>query len=291
MSSAGSAFFALSLCIPVVWGLNYIVIKDALPAFASPLAFTALRWILAAGVLTALAGARREPVWVRRDDWGRVLLLAAVGNVGQQLTFIYGIRLTTAGHSALLMGLVPVMVASAAVVSGAERVDRRTWAGIVLSIAGLALLVRPGAAGLPAGAVWGDLLTLASAGCWAVYTVRIRPLVLRYPSSTVTVAGVLPATAVLVALGWPDLAAQSWRAVPWGAWGGLVYSGALAIAFNYAVWSVAVTRIGTARTSLLANLSPVIALAAAWVFLGERLDAAQVLGAALVIVGIALARR
>ncbi len=57
------------------------------------------------------------------------------------------------------------------------------------------------------------------------------------------------------------------------------------------MWSVAIRRIGTARTAVLANLAPVVALIAAWALLGERLDAPQVLGAALVIGGVSLTGR
>ncbi|HEX4836428.1 MAG TPA: EamA family transporter [bacterium] len=285
------ADFLFFVFVPVVWGLNFIVIKDALPAFSSPQAFNALRWILAAGVLLTLVALQRDSLWIAPHHWGRLLLLALVGNVLQQLTFINGIRLTTAGHSALIMGLSPVMVAVAGAAFRLEHVERRTWAGILLSVVGLAFLVRPGAADVPPTAFLGDLLTLASAACWALYTLVSRPLTLQYPPTTVTAVSVTLAAAVLVALGVPALSTQSWEAVGWRAWGSLLYSGALTIAFGYAIWSLAIRRIGTARTAILANVNPVVALIAAWTLLGERLDAWQALGAILVLAGIALTRR
>lgn len=281
----------MAASVPVIWGLNFIFIKDALPWFASPQVFNAARWILAMGVLLAVVAIRRDPLRIARRDWGRFAVIACVGNVAQQLTFINGIRLTTAGHSALIMGLSPVMVALASEALRIERVDRRMWAGIALSVLGLALLVRPGAANAPPTAFLGDLLTLASAASWAVYTVASRPLTMRYPPASVTVVAAGVATVILIALSVPDARGQTWTAVPLRAWGGLVYSGALAIAFNYAVWSVAIRRIGTSRTAVLANLAPVVALIAAWALLGERLDAPQALGAALVIVGVSLTGR
>ncbi len=276
--------------VPAIWGLNFIVIKDALPAFSSPQGFNALRWILATGVLLTLVAVRRDPLRIAERDWGRLLLISIVGNVFQQLTFINGIRLTTAGHSALIMGLSPVMVAAGGAALGLETVGRGMWIGILLSVLGLAFLIRPGAAETPPTAFAGDLLTLASAACWAVYTLASRPLTLRYPPTTVTALSVAVATAVLVVLGVPALHAQSWSAVRWRAWGGLLYSGSLTIAFGYAIWTLAIRRIGTARTAILANLNPVVALIAAWFLLGERLNAWQALGAALVLAGVALAR-
>ena len=277
--------------VPVVWGLNFIVIKDVLPTFSSPQGFNALRWILATGVLLTLVAVRGDSLWIARRDWGRLLLISVVGNVCQQVTFINGIELTTAGHSALIMGLSPVMVAAAGAGFGLERVERRTWAGILLSVLGLIFLVRAGGGDPRPAALVGDLLTLASAACWAVYTLASRPLTLRYPPTTVTALSVALAAIILVALGVPALHAQPWGALRWTAWGALLYSGSLTIAFGYALWSLAIRRIGTARTSIIANLNPVVALVAAWILLGERLDGWQALGAILVLAGIAFARR
>ncbi len=285
------ADFMIVIFVPVVWGFNFIVIKDALPSFASPLAFNAVRWGLASAVLLVLVAVRRDSLRVAPRDWPRLLLVTVVGNVLQQVTFINGIRLTTAGHAALIMGLSPVLVALAGGVLGLERVTRQTWAGIVLSVVGLALLVRPSGGGMPPQAFAGDLLTLASAACWAVYTLASRRLALHYPVASTTALTVGLATIVLVLVALPGLHAEARPAVPWRAWGDLIYSGGLVIAFGYVIWSMAIRRIGPARTAVLANLNPVVAVVAAWLLLGERLAPGQVLGAALVIAGISLTRR
>lgn len=277
--------------VPLVWGLNYIVIKAALPAFASPLAFNAVRWAFAAAALLLLIAVRRDRLRVARADVPRVLALALIGNALQQVTFIEGIRLTTAGQAALFMSLTPVMVAAATAVLGLERVTRAAWAGIALSVTGAAVILRPGTAALPPAALWGDLLVLASAACWAYYTIACRPLTERYPPSVVAALPVLPAAAVLVLAGIPALRIQQWDAVGPAAWAGIIYSGGLLIALGYVAWSVAIRRIGASRTAALTNLNPVVALIAAWLLLGERLDPLQAAGAALVIAGVALTRR
>ena len=280
----------LYVYVPLVWGLNYIVIKAALPAFVSPLAFNAVRWAFAAAVLLLVVAVRRDRLWVVSQDRPRVLALALVGNALQQATFVEGIRLTTAGHAAQFMSLTPVLVAAASAVLGLERVARVTWAGIVLSVAGVAAILHPGASARPAASVWGDLLVLASAACWAYYTIACRPLTQRYPPSVVATLPALPAAAVLVLAGIPALRLQQWSAVGPAAWAGIVYSGGLLIALGYVAWSAAIRRIGASRTAALVNLNPVVALIAAWLLLGERLDPVQAAGAALVIGGVALTR-
>jgi len=277
--------------VSAVYGVNFIVIKSALPAFASPLVFNALRWTLAACVSMGVVALRRDSLCIAPRDWGYVALNPGIGNGLQQVTFINGIRLTTAGHSALIMGLSPVMVALGAAGLGLEPVTRRMWTGILLSIGGLALLVRPGASNAPPTAFWGDLLTLASAACWAIYILVSRPLTVRYPPAAIAALGVALATIVLTLIAVPDMHRQSWGTLRWPAWAAVAYSGTLTIALGYVIWSVAIRRIGASRTAILANLSPVVALTAAWILLGERLDPMQGVGALLVIVGVGMTRR
>jgi drug/metabolite transporter (DMT)-like permease len=64
-----------------------------------------------------------------------------VGHTFNQLAFLSGLRLTTATNSALIFGNLPVVVALLGVLAGAERPRPRTWAGIVLGTAGVAIVV------------------------------------------------------------------------------------------------------------------------------------------------------
>jgi len=280
----------LLLLVPVVWGLNFIIIKAALNQFSSPQSFNALRWILASGILGIAVAVRRDSLRIAPRDWGRIIAVAILGNVLQQVTFINGIRLTTAGHSALMMGLSPLVVALVSAARGLEDVRARTWAGIGLSLFGLVILVRPATDQGGSGMFVGDLLTLASAACWAVYSLLARRLTLAYSPTVVTAVAMGTATIVLVAIGLPDLRTQSWTSVRWTGWASLAYSGGLTIAFGYLAWGLAIRRVGSTRTSIVSNLTPVVALIAAWALLGERLDPWQMLGAGMVVGGTALAR-
>ncbi|HLN12691.1 MAG TPA: DMT family transporter [bacterium] len=281
--------FTIIVSLPVVWGLNYVIIKGALPSFSSPQTFNALRWTLGALILLGGALARRESLRIDPRDWGRVAVVAGVGIVLQQITFINGLPLTTAGHSALINGLSPSMVAVTAAVLGLERISRLTWSGVGLSVVGLALVSRPDAGTLPPTAAWGDLLTLGSAACWVAYTLVSRPLAERYPPWSLSAVTLGLATIVLVLIALPDLRAQSWQ-LGWGAWLALIYSGALTIALGYVLWTIALRRIGATQTAVLTNLNPVVALTAAWFLLGERLSLTQACGAACVVAGVALTR-
>ena len=67
-------------------------------------------------------------------------------------------------------------------------------------------------------------------------------------------------------------------------------SSLLALAFSYMVWYTAVQKIGSSRTAVYSNLTPIVAIAVAAIWLGERIGVAQLFGAALILSGIAVSR-
>jgi drug/metabolite transporter (DMT)-like permease len=67
-------------------------------------------------------------------------------------------------------------------------------------------------------------------------------------------------------------------------------SSLLALALAYMIWSTGVQRIGSARTSVYSNLTPVVAMIIGAVLLGERVSGWQLAGAVLILAGLAVAR-
>ena len=74
-------------------------------------------------------------------------------------------------------------------------------------------------------------------------------------------------------------------------WWALGASALIGIALPYFIWNHGVSVLGSARTALYSNLTPVVALLVAWLALGERLAPGQAAGGVLVIAGVLLARR
>lgn len=93
---------------------------------------------------------------------------------------------------------------------------------------------------------------------------------------------------VLVSL--PALWGQHWAAVRPIAWLAVLYSGAFAIATAYFLWYYCVRRIGSTRTAVYTNFTPVLALLIAWPTLGEVPTPLQAIGAGGVIAGSILVR-
>ena len=97
-------------------------------------------------------------------------------------------------------------------------------------------------------------------------------------------------TAIYVPVMLPKLLRTDWTAVSSATWIALVYSALFALCVAYTIWYIAVREIGSARTSVYSNLVPIVAMLTAVVFIGEALTGARVLGAAAVLIGVALTR-
>lgn len=290
--SAGSTRSAEAglLLMVVIWAVNFSVIKVGLAAFA-PFAFNALRFPLAAALLTvALVGMGRFGL-PERGDTARIIGIGVVGHVAYQLLFIHGMARTRAGNASLLLTSAPVYTAFLSGILRHERVGPRAWLGIAATIAGITLVVGSGPGGFSFGSetVVGDLLILAASILWAVYTVSARGMVRKYGSLPVTTWVLWVGATLLFLIGVPDLLELD--AAPPLAWAAVVYAGMLGIGIANLLWYRGVRAIGNTRTSVFQNLVPILAILVAWAWLGEVPTLGQLAGAAIIIGGVTVVRR
>ncbi len=293
------------LLVTLIWGSNFAVIKSAFREL-DPVAFNALRLIVASSVFLGLiAGVGRwrpdagdPPVWWRffytaaplsRRDWAQLALTGLVGHFCYQVCFIGGLARTSVANSSLILGLTPATVALAGVAVGQERVRRRHWLGLGLSLAGLYLVVGRGAQVAPAALV-GDALTALAVVCWTTYTLMSQRLMERHSPLGVTGLSMTLGAIPYTAFAWPALRRTAWASVSPATWAAVVGSAVLALCLAYLIWYVAVHLIGSARTALYSNLTPIVAMLVAAVWLGEPVGWAKAAGAAAVLSGVALAR-
>jgi drug/metabolite transporter (DMT)-like permease len=279
----------MMLAVAAIWGANFTVVKYWTGILA-PLAFNGVRVALAAVALVAIALLRRAP-WPSGRHLATLFALGIMGNGLYQVFFIEGIARTRASDAALVISAGPAFIALLGWAVGIERVSRRAWVGIVLSIVGIGLVVLGGSAAAPGqSTLLGNFLVLAGSLCWAVFTVLLKPYTHNVDGlqlSAVTMVG--GATALLIASS-STIAAADWTAVGPVAWGAIVYSGIAGLVIAYLFWYRGVRVLGPTKTAMYVNLQPVFALFVAWAVLGELPGVTQLVGAAGVMVGLLLAR-
>jgi drug/metabolite transporter (DMT)-like permease len=271
----------------LIWGANYSIVKSAIREIP-PQAFNALRMGIASAVFAAALAVRGLPR-IDWTDWARLAILGTVGHFVYQACFMGGLARTTASNSALIIGCSPVAVSIASALAGHERVPRAQWIGVLLSVAGVYLVVGAGAE-FGGASIAGDLLTLAAVCCWAVYTVGSRPLLARHSPLAVTGVTMVAGTALYVPASAGELARVRWADVPGWAWVSLGLSAVLALNVAYLIWYTSVQRIGNVRTSAYSNFIPLVAIGIAAAALGETITAGKLAGAGAILLGVAITR-
>ena len=279
------------ILVSVLWGANFSAMKASLEDL-DPFAFNALRFPLASltlGVFLKMRGRRLLPP--SRRAWIRSIWLGLIGHLGYQLFFLSGVDLTLAGNASILIATTPVWVVLLGAAFGRERFSIMLLVGAAISLSGAAILVAGSRGAEDGGSLVGDLLVLAAALVWSLYTVFCRRLIKRYGALEVSAWTIWPGTVALLLFGLPSLLRTDFTAVSATSWFGVGYAGVLGVAVAYFIWYEAIRRIGQSRTALFANLVPVSALLIAWAWLGEVPGIVQIAGAAVIFLGVGFAAR
>lgn len=277
--------------VAAIWGLNFSVMKVVLEEL-DPLALNALRFPLAAVAMGVFVKITPGSLFPEREDVMRVVVLGILGHVAYQLCFIFGLDWTLAGNASLLLATTPAWTVVFSRIAGHEALTGAALAGVAATLVGITLVVLGRGEGMSLGSqtLRGDLLMLVASTLWAGYTVAGLGPVSRYGALRMTTWTLWVGTPVLVAMGIPSILATDLAGVSAGAWVGVVYAGLLSLALAYLLWYRGVGILGNTRTAIYSNLVPVMALLTAWLWLGEVPAILQLLGAAIILGGLTVAR-
>jgi len=277
------------LATVLIWSLNFTVTKYVLNQGFRPLAYGGLRFGTAAIMFAGLTYARERSFAMRRRDLVYLAGAAVIGITLNQVTFIYGTKLTTAATVALIFGMVPILTALFARAAGIEQLHSRFWVATAVSFAGV-VLVAVGAKGSLGGHLLGYALDLAGAATWAAYSVAIAPLMRSYTASRISFYGLTIGVLPILVIGAPQLAAQDYSFPPL-VWFAFAFAVAGPLVLTNLLWFNAINRVGPSRAAIYTNLQPFFGAIFALVILSESFTRLQVAGGFLIAVGILLSRR
>ena len=280
MLSNRARLLLVTAVAPLTWGTTYLVTTELLPP-GRPLLAGALRALPAGLLLLALTRTLPRGSW-----WWRSAVLGTL-NIGAffALLFVAAYRLP-GGVAAIAGALQPLLVAGLAAAALHERLRLRVVVAGVAGVAGVALVVLTARARLDALGVAAALAGAGSMAAGIVLAKRWTP-----PASPLAttawqlIAGGLVLAPLMLAVEGlpprPDAAAI----------GGYTYLAVVGTALAYVLWFRGLAALPAGVTSFLGLLSPVVAVLAGWVALGQALTVAQALGVAIVLAAVLLATR
>ncbi len=282
----------LLLIVVTIWAGNASFAKAGL-ALLDPFVFNAVRYVSAFLVLLVILRNRYEWIPVGRPDAARVLQWGFLASVLYQAIFIIALAFTSAGNVAVFLSTSPLWTAILSARVNRERIPPKALFGMVVSVAGIVLLLLGSGKNVSFGgkALVGDVLALISAVLWALNTTLQRPLLATYSTYQLTLMSLGIGAAGLTLLAVPSAASLDWAAVAPVAFVIAVVSGVFSNALANLFWSYGVKWLGPRRTSGFNNLVPVLAFLISWIAFDEQILAVQFAGAGLTVLGVWWARQ
>jgi drug/metabolite transporter (DMT)-like permease len=273
-------FGAMSL----IWGIPYLLIKVAVGGVEPPVLVLG-RVAIGAAILLPIA-VRRGELRVLRPHWRWLAIFAIVEIITPWLLLTDAETKLSSSLSGLLVAATPVIVAVMARFTGSkDRMSSVRWAGLLVGLGGVALLLGPGAAH---GHTLSVLEVLAVAVCYAT-----GPLIASRKLSQLPSLGMTAACLAFAAVVYAPLAAVTWpSAVP--AARVLASIGGLAVictAISFVVFFALIAEVGPAKATVITYVNPAVAVVLGAVVLGERITWAMVGAFALILAGSVLATR
>lgn len=277
----GRTLAALGFVV-VVWASAFAGIKAGLVSY-SPGQVALLRFLVGSATLAVYAIATRMRMPDRRD-WPGLVLAGLAGFTLYHVALNYGEMRVSAGAASLIIAAVPIFTTVLAVLFLEERLRPVGWVGVAVSFFGVALITLGQGQGISLDPY--ALLVVAAAVGSSVYFVLQKPYLRRYTAVEVTAytmwAGTVP---MLVFL--PGLVRAMPSAAP-SATIAIVYLGVFPAALAYLAWSWALSRTPASITTSFLNVSPVVAILIAAVWIHEVPTALSIVGGIIAVAGVVL---
>lgn len=283
--------YLLLVLTTLFWSGNF-VLSRGMHADIPPLALSFWRWALALAIMLAFSWrtflGQRGIVYRERRF---IIIQGLLGVTGFNSLIYLAVQSTTAVNAVLINSCVPILIALCSLFINKEPLSLWQWAGILVSLSGVTLIIVGGKLGSLVELDFnrGDLLVLCAGLAWALYSVNLK----RFPDELhpfsyllgIMVAGligILPFYILELGMGYGLTANLPTLTT-------IVYVAIFPSVLAFIFWNRAVRDIGANRAGVFIHLMPVFSSIMAIMFLGESIELFHLQGIALVFAGIFLA--
>ena len=282
------ALLALTLTA-LIWGSTPVAVRSLVKDLP-PADVLVMRFLISGAIFCVVLTVQRG--WgIAWRDVPRFVAAGLSGVTGYNVLVNYGLAITPASLSGLILGTEPLFIALFAALILGERIGAATGIGLALASAGAAVLVlgqgNPSTA-LASGNL-GPLLVFASGVLWSYYVVLMKPLLATYgpvrASALTSLIGLLPVLAMASPHTWD--VALAFTPVQWAL---LLFQAVLGTVISIFLWNYGCKFVSSARAAAFIYAVPLVAVLTGVVLLNEPLTSGLILGGAMVLAGVAIAQ-
>jgi drug/metabolite transporter (DMT)-like permease len=281
------------LLAAIFWGASFVATKAAVRE-VSPITLIVLRFAFGVAVLAFAVVRLRAFKWVGARDFVLLTLLGAIAILVHQGLQATGLMFTSATSMSWLVALQPAFTAILALVVLRESLGIGKILGLVIAFVGAIVVVTrgvPTADTLHLPSTTGDLLAIASALNWTIFSVASKPLLRRIPPTLMM--------AYVMFIGWvltfPFFAAtQGWSEIgnlTMSGWMAIIYLGVFCSGIAYIFWYDALAHIDASIVASFIYVEPIVTIVVAGIILGELFSPITFVGGIAILLGVYLINR
>ncbi len=274
----------------LIWGITSAFAR-AFSLAATPVEALIIRTLISA-CLFAIALAFGPGFHLPGKDWPKLVFLSLVGMLGYYICSVFGFAYAPAGLATLVFSIQPLMIAIVASLVGTEKLTAPIMIGLLVSLAGTAILIfdDPESYALSDNAtiIRGVAFMFTSCIAWTIYVIFTRPLLQQHGAVKITGLSCLIIAVPLLPF-FNGKTISTLINLSSDAILSLVFLTTLAATTSVVTWNFAA---GHLRPNLLGSsmyIIPLVAIAFAWVWLGEPVTPIVVLAGTVILAGVAIA--
>ncbi len=288
MNKSIQAHLAL-LIVNLIYGANYSIAKEVMPAYVQPFAFVLMR-VGGALILFWIVSGLFIKEKMDKKDLPRIALLAVCGVAVNQLLFLKGLSLTTPINAAIIMVSNPIVVLVFAALVLKEKISISKITGIGFGVIGaLLLLLFNKKFAFGSETITGDVMILINSMSWAFYIVLVKPLMKKYNTFTIVKWVFLFGFLYVLPFGFNEFNQVNWQVIPASIWWDIIFVVVGTTFFAYALNTYALRALSPAVVSVYIYLQPFLAtLIAVYYFHNDELDTRKIISAIFIVVGVYL---
>ena len=283
-------------CVYFFWGSTFVAIRYGV-RYLTPAFVSGFRYLIAGLILMAFLAVRKQSIRITRPELVRVTILGLLMLTGNNVLLGWGERYLSAGYAALLAASIPLLIALAeSAIPGGAPLNRTGWAGTLLGLCGLTLLLAPVLRnGLTAGngsnadraLLTGSIILMVGNLFWVAGSLlagRRQSTLNPFVASAwqMVLAGTVNVLIGTAAGGWQS---ARWTPGVFAAVGWLAIFGSLV---GYTAYTYLLHHVPVAKVATYAYVNPIVAVVLSALFLHEGLHGSQWIAMAVILAAVAI---